>query len=75
LDYIENTYIKCGDKNHWFSGNWSLYERSREGIIITTNIVEGWNRGLNSSFENNHSSLNVFVNEIRSRDFLISEDI
>jgi hypothetical protein len=55
--------------------NWSVHERVLRGEPITTNIVEGWNRGFNNSFDASHPDLNTFVCEIRSRDFLVNESI
>lgn len=61
--YFEHNYINI---NNVF---WSCHESVIQKIPLTTNICEGWNRALNSSFTSSHPSLITFIIQIRNHSF------
>jgi hypothetical protein len=76
LKYFEDTFIGTPFKNAIFkANNLSLHNRIVQDLPITTNIAEGWNRGINNSFTYKHPNINDFIKELRGREFLITEKI
>jgi hypothetical protein len=46
----------------------SCHERIIKSIPLTTNICEGWHRGLNSLFNCSHPDFNVVLKEFKTKD-------
>jgi hypothetical protein len=52
LDYFDKMYIGCLSEPIFNIECWSTYKRVLFDIPTTTNLAEGWNRGLNASVIN-----------------------
>lgn len=78
FEYIEKIYI--GRKNElkkpiFAIKNWCCHERFIRYQPLTSNICEGWHRGLNDSFSSPHPEINYFINELRIRDNIQETEI
>jgi hypothetical protein len=60
-------FVECFEKNFILEREtWNALSRLFEGLPLTTNTAEGWNRFLNSSFRQPHPSLLQLIKFIQT---------
>lgn len=75
VEYFNRKFVGCEKTSLFSVENWSTYYRILHDIPTTSNFAKSWNKGINYSIRNSHPSVNCVLKELRSRDFLNSDNI
>ncbi|KAG0431444.1 hypothetical protein DMUE_5562 [Dictyocoela muelleri] len=74
INYYEKKIINSNNINN-IGKYMCVNESILNNIPITTNTSEAWNRGPNKSFDVSHPKFDIFINELKKRDFHVSGQI
>ncbi|KAG0430043.1 hypothetical protein DMUE_5702, partial [Dictyocoela muelleri] len=77
---FKNTYGKYifekeGDFSIFSVKFWSVYERIKNDLKKTNNVLEGWNRSLNASIYQHHPGIYEIVMELKKQHALVENKI